>query len=89
VLCELPISLTFMSIILIIFGEEYSFLHPLTFSSQIVSSGKVTLPLVGMPCNKGELTVVAEELALCRDEVLLQFSGRNLDRKDWFGKYVV
>jgi len=54
-----------------------------------VSSGKLTLPLVGMPCNKGELTVVAEELALCRDEVLLQFSGRNLDRKDWFGKYVV
>lgn len=53
-----------------------------------MSSGKVTLPLVGMPCNKGELTVVAEELALCRDEVLLQFSGRNLDRKDWFGKYV-
>lgn len=47
------------------------------------------LPLVGIPCNKGELMVVAEELALCRDEVLLQFSGRNLDRKDWFGKYVV
>lgn len=75
---------------LIIFGEGKSFLHPpLTFLFQIVSSGKVTLPLVGMPCNKGELTVVAEELALCRDEVLLQFSGRNLDRKDWFGKYVV
>jgi len=57
-----------------------------TTLGQIVSSGKVTLPLVGMPCNKGELTVVAEELALCRDEVLLQFSGHNLDRKDWFGK---
>jgi hypothetical protein len=41
-----------------------------------------------MPCNKGELTVVAEELAVCRDEVLLQFSGRNLDRKGWFGLYV-
>jgi hypothetical protein len=43
---------------------------------------------MGMPCNKGELTVIAEELTVCRDEVLLQFSGRNLDRKGWFGKYV-
>jgi hypothetical protein len=56
--------------------------------SQIVSSGRVTLPLTGLPCNNGELTVVAEELAVCRDEVLLQFIGRNLDRKDWFGTYV-
>jgi hypothetical protein len=46
------------------------------------------MPLVGMPCNKGELTVVAEELVVCRDEVLLQFSGRNLDAMGWFGRYV-
>lgn len=56
--------------------------------SQIVSSGKVTLPLMGIPCSKGQLTVVAEEMGICRDEVLLQFSGRNLDRKDWFGRYM-
>lgn len=46
------------------------------------------MPLTGLSYNKGELTVVAEELSVCRDEVLLQFSGRKLDRKDWFGKYV-
>jgi hypothetical protein len=46
------------------------------------------MPLMGMPCNTGELTVIAEELVVCKDEVLLQFSGRNLDRKGWFGKYV-
>jgi len=56
-----------------------------TTLGQIISSGRVTLPLTGLPCNTGELTVVAEELAVCRDEVLLQFSGRNLDRKGWFG----
>ncbi|PNF15182.1 Copine-8 [Cryptotermes secundus] len=67
--------------------EKQDFLGQcVTTLGHIVSSGKVTLPLMGMPCNKGELTVVAEELAVCRDEVLLQFSGRNLDRKDWFGK---
>ena len=53
---------------------------------QIVSAGKLTLPLLGVPGNKGILIVVAEELEVCRDEVMLQFSGRHLDRKDWFGK---
>jgi hypothetical protein len=56
-----------------------------TTLGQIVSSGKLTMPLMGIPCNKGELTVVAEELAVCRDEVLLQFSGRNLECMGWFG----
>ncbi|KAJ9592629.1 hypothetical protein L9F63_015702, partial [Diploptera punctata] len=57
-----------------------------TTLGQIVSAGKLTLPLLGLPGNKGLLIVVAEELEVSRDEVLLQFSGRNLDRKDWFGK---
>lgn len=51
-----------------------------------MSGGKLTIPLTGMPCNKGELTVMAEEMAVTRDEVVLQFSGRHLDRKDWFGR---
>ncbi|XP_069699446.1 copine-8-like [Periplaneta americana] len=57
-----------------------------TTLGQVVSGGKLTIPLTGMPCNKGELTVMAEEMAVTRDEVVLQFSGRHLDRKDWFGR---
>ncbi|XP_067010459.1 copine-8 [Anabrus simplex] len=53
---------------------------------QIVSAGKLTMPLQGMTYNKGELIVSVEELAACRDEVTLQFCGRGLDRKDWFGQ---
>ncbi|XP_063215609.1 copine-8-like isoform X2 [Bacillus rossius redtenbacheri] len=57
-----------------------------TTLGQIVSSGKLTLPLMGMPCNKGELIVSVEELSACKDEVTLQFCGRGLDRMDWFGR---
>lgn len=32
------------------------------------------------------LLVVAEELAALKDEVVLQFSGHKLDKKDFFGK---
>ncbi|GLH04051.1 Copine-8 [Gryllus bimaculatus] len=52
---------------------------------QVVSSGKLVLPLQGTSYNRGELIVRVEELAQCRDEVTLQFCGRELDRKDWFG----
>lgn len=52
---------------------------------QIVSSGKIVLPLQGVSYNRGELSVCVEELAKCRDEVTLQFRGQGLDRKDWFG----
>ena len=53
---------------------------------QVVSAGKVTIPLSGMPLNKGVLIVSAEELAVCMDEITLQFIGKSLDRKDWLGK---
>ncbi|XP_068085435.1 copine-8-like [Anabrus simplex] len=52
---------------------------------QIVSNGKLTLPLQGNTYNRGELIVSVEELAAVKDEVTLQFCGRGLDRKDWFG----
>ncbi|KAJ9597918.1 hypothetical protein L9F63_011205, partial [Diploptera punctata] len=66
--------------------EEQDFLgYCETTLGQIVSSGSLTMPLLGMSWSKGQLTVVAEELPVCRDEVLLQFRGQNLDRKDWFG----
>lgn len=35
---------------------------------------------------KSYILIAAEELATLKDEVYLQFSGYNLDKKDWFGK---
>nr|CAD7201809.1 unnamed protein product [Timema douglasi] len=59
-----------------------------TTLGQLVSAGKLVLPLTGMPINKGEMIVRVEELASSKDEVTLQFSGRGLDRKDWFGRWI-
>jgi hypothetical protein len=58
------------------------------FPSQIVSSGKLILPLSGLSKGKSKLTVVADYLSAGRDEVLLHFRGQKLDRKSWFGLYV-
>lgn len=55
-----------------------------TTLGQVVSNVKLVLPLTSK-FNCGELIVVAEELSHCKDEVTLQFRGRQLDRKDWFG----
>ncbi|KAK3932056.1 Copine-8 [Frankliniella fusca] len=67
--------------------EEQDFLgYCVTTLGQVVSSGKVTMPLSGMPLNKGALIVSAEELAVCMDEITLKFVGKSLDRKDWLGK---
>lgn len=35
--------------------------------------------------NCGEIIISAEELSMCKDELELQFLGKKLDRKDWFG----
>ena len=58
---------------------------------QIISSGSVKLPL--SPSEKtpgdgslGYLILTAEELSTLKDNILLQFTGQNLDKKDWFGK---
>ncbi|KAF5902587.1 copine-8-like [Clarias magur] len=43
--------------------------------------------LMGIPGkNCGTIIVQAEELGNCRESVLLQFCGNNLDKKDFFGK---
>lgn len=60
---------------------------------QIISSGKVQLPLL-IKTKKGSeeasgkscMIVAAEELSALKDEIVLQFSGQKLDKKDMFGK---
>ena len=36
--------------------------------------------------NVGEITIFAEEMKDIQMNVFLRFEGRNLDKKDWFGK---
>lgn len=62
-----------------------------TSLGQIVSSGNVKLPLCPTKSGVGDgshgyLLIVAEELSNLKDEIILQFSGIQLDKKDWFGK---
>ena len=61
---------------------------------QIVSAGGggsggvgISLPLIGPAYERkcGTLEVSAEELRTCKDEIELQFLGKKLDRKDFFG----
>ncbi|XP_046386140.1 copine-8-like isoform X2 [Ischnura elegans] len=59
---------------------------------QVISRGKVQLPL-SMSSNEsmsrhsnGFIILSAEELVAVRDNVILQFRGRKLDRMDFFGK---
>lgn len=46
------------------------------------------LPLVESSTSgdKGFIILTAEELAALKDEVIIQFSGHKLDKKDFFGK---
>ncbi|XP_069668660.1 copine-8-like [Periplaneta americana] len=72
--------------------DEHDFLGAATCSlGQIISSGKVQLPLShkgagGSGDHRGHMIIVAEELAALKDEVMMQFSGSKLDKKDFFGK---
>lgn len=66
--------------------EEQDFLGECECTlGQVVSAGRLALHLHHPSYERGQLIVYVEELATCRDEVILQFCGRNLDRKDWFG----
>nr|XP_018902724.1 PREDICTED: copine-8-like [Bemisia tabaci] len=67
--------------------DDHDFLGScLTTLGQVVSSGKSCLPLSGTnQRNSGELLIRVEELSNCNDEITLKFSGRNLDKKDFFG----
>jgi len=33
----------------------------------------------------GEILITSEELSMCKDELEIQFVGKKLDKKDWFG----
>ena len=68
----------------------------LTTLGKIVASGGgagsqgqgITLKLVNEErrgTNVGELIITSEELSQCKDELEIQFVGKKLDKKDWFG----
>ncbi|KAA0203883.1 hypothetical protein HAZT_HAZT009624 [Hyalella azteca] len=54
----------------------------------LVSEGKVEKPLVDKGCNVscGNIIIVAEEMSACREEMTIQFIGKNLVNNHWFGK---
>ncbi|XP_071448762.1 copine-8-like [Hetaerina americana] len=73
--------------------EHHDFLGMATCTlGQVVTRGKVQLPLsMSSSGNKGQniygyLILSVEELGAVRDNVILQFQGRRLDKKDFFGK---
>jgi hypothetical protein len=53
---------------------------------EIVSASKLERKLIGPKPDSGSIILTAEELSTCKEEVTLQFNGRKLDKKDWFGK---
>ncbi|XP_017340153.1 copine-8 isoform X1 [Ictalurus punctatus] len=59
-----------------------------TLGEVVGSTGsRMERTLMGIPGkNCGTIIVKAEELGNCRESVLLQFCGNNLDKKDFFGK---
>lgn len=59
-----------------------------TTVGQIVSAGTLRLDLMNPEYRNGTngtLVVSCEELSSCKDELELQFLGKKLDKKDWFG----
>lgn len=36
--------------------------------------------------DQGTIVLRAEEVSTCKDSLIMSFNGRNLDKKDWFGK---
>merc|ERR1712096_295737 len=44
---------------------------------------KLTNPEYGGNC--GQIIISSEELSMCKDELEIQFMGKKLDKKDWFG----
>jgi len=59
-----------------------------TSLGQIVSNGSVILDLINPEYARGtngSLIVTCEELSMCKDELELQFLGKKMDKKDFFG----
>lgn len=54
---------------------------------EIVAQGKFERPLIGSPTNTGKILVIcAEEMSTSKEELIMRFEGKKLDKKDWFGK---
>ncbi|XP_046386200.1 copine-8-like [Ischnura elegans] len=68
--------------------EDHDFIGTASCSlAQIISKGKVQLPLTKVNGNKthGKIILSAEELSKIKDNVVLQFQGRKLVKKSFFG----
>ena len=60
-------------------------------NADVVLCLQLQLPLVNKQLGargyqRGDVVIVAEELTALKDEVVMQFSGVRLDKKDFFGK---
>ncbi|XP_071448291.1 copine-8-like [Hetaerina americana] len=70
--------------------EDHDFIGMASCSlAQIISSGKVKLNLTkkeGGGKAHGQMILSAEELSQVKDHVVLQFQGKKLDKKNFFGK---
>ena len=53
----------------------------------LVSSGRVEKPLIDKGCNVscGNIIIISEELSACKEDMTIQFFGKNLTNKHWFG----
>jgi Ca2+-dependent lipid-binding protein len=69
--------------------DDHDFLGGCTTTlGQVVSNRSVILDLIHPDYTartNGSLTVSCEELSMCKDEMEMQFLGKKLDKKDWFG----
>ncbi len=69
--------------------DDHDFLGGInTTLGQIVSAGKVVMDLLHPEHSNGsagQIIISCEELSMCKDELELQFLGKKLDKKDWFG----
>lgn len=54
--------------------------------AEIASAQCLERPLRGPKTNSGSITLSAEELSSCKDDVTMQWIGKKLDKKDFFGK---
>ncbi|XP_071448546.1 copine-8-like [Hetaerina americana] len=70
--------------------EDHDFLGEASCSlAQIISSGKVQISLRKHGSDtegRGYIVLSAEELSQIKDEVVLQFQGKHLDKKNFLGK---
>lgn len=53
----------------------------------LVSTGKIDKPLVDKGCNVscGNIIIISEEMSACKEEMIIQFIGKNLLNNHWFG----